>query len=232
LRNKLEAIEDLGFVPSQRKGPTGVGFTLESLLGIQANSKRTPDYKGIELKSGRATSKSNLSTLFSKKPDWARSAMSAKTTLDTFGYTREGRLQLYCTIGPAPNSLGLFSLTTDTSDDYEVHGAASGMPPTPVNTWAVTTLEQRLNEKHPETFWIEARVQTTAAGVEEFHYVRATHTRRPLTINLRPLLEVGKVTLDFTMSEKNGRVRDHGYLFRMKPVDRPLLFPSPQVYDL
>ena len=34
----------------------GVGYTLETLLGIAANSSKAPDYKGIEIKSGRQKS--------------------------------------------------------------------------------------------------------------------------------------------------------------------------------
>ena len=69
LLGKLRAIEDQGFVQSLRDGPTGVGFTLETLLGIEANTRRTPDYKGIELKSTRHKESSQLQTLFSKSPD-------------------------------------------------------------------------------------------------------------------------------------------------------------------
>ena len=238
LREKLEAIQELGFIQSQRSGPTGVGFTLESLLGIAANTKRTPDYKGIELKSGRRKSVTakggQLSTLFSKSPDKSRSSLNAKATLATFGYVQEGRLQLYCTVGPKPNTLGLHSCLTNLSDDYEIHGTPSGAAQSiPVNTWDTATLEARLMAKHPETFWVDALTKRDATGVESFHYVRATHTQKPLVGNLATLLELGTVTMDYTLSERpNGTIRDHGYLFRMKPQDRGMLFPSPAVYVL
>jgi hypothetical protein len=238
LRGKLEEIQKLGFVRSQRSGPTGVGFTLESLLGIAANTKRTPDYRGIELKSGRKKSVTGaggrLSTLFSKSPDWNRSNLDAKSMLATFGYREQGRLQLYCTVEPKPNTIGLFSCVTNQSDDYEVHGTPSGGTQTvAVHTWDTATLEARLLAKHPETFWVDALSKRDAAGVESFHYVRATHTQRPLAGNLTALLELGTVTMDYTLSQRqNGTIRDHGYLFRMKPQDRDMLFPSPAVYVL
>ena len=53
LLTKLKDISSKGFIKSLRNGDTGVGFTLESLLGISANSSKNPDYKGIELKSSR-----------------------------------------------------------------------------------------------------------------------------------------------------------------------------------
>ena len=45
-----------GWVPSLRTGSTGVGFTLESRLGIAANSRKAPDFHGIEIKAGRVKS--------------------------------------------------------------------------------------------------------------------------------------------------------------------------------
>ena len=238
LRVKLEAIQQRGFIQSLGTGPMSVGFTLEALLGIAPNSKRTPDYKGIELKSSRRQSKtaqgSNLSTIFTKAPDKKRSALDSKTMLATFGYRKGGRLQLYCTVGPRPNPQGLYSLVTNQYDDYEIHGKQSGGGYSgPVHTWDTATLEARLRAKHPETFWIDAVRQRDPAGLEQFHYIRATHTQQPLVGNLCALLEIGKVTLDYTMSEKpSGAVRDHGYEFRIKPKDRGLLFPSPVVYTL
>lgn len=51
-----------------RKGDTAIGYTLEILLGIEANSSKLPDYKGIELKSGRGGK--NRSNLFAQVAKW------------------------------------------------------------------------------------------------------------------------------------------------------------------
>ena len=53
LLEKITNISKKGYIQSLRSGDTGVGYTLETLLGIQANSSKHPDYKGIELKSSR-----------------------------------------------------------------------------------------------------------------------------------------------------------------------------------
>ena len=82
---------------SKRKGPTGVGFTLETLLGITENNRQAPDYKGIELKAGRLNHKMPRSrtTLFSKIPDWSKSACSSgMLLLENYGYLVDGRRQL------------------------------------------------------------------------------------------------------------------------------------------
>src|SRR5690554_3945885 len=51
LLNKLKLISNKGFVKSEVNSDTGIGRTIESLLGIEMNSSKAPDYKGIELKS-------------------------------------------------------------------------------------------------------------------------------------------------------------------------------------
>jgi hypothetical protein len=69
--------------------------------------------------------------------------------------------------------------------------------------------------------------------MEKFRYTHVTHTRAPMVANLRHLLSTGRVMLDFTLSElETGRVRDHGYLFRIADRDIPLLFSNPVDYDL
>lgn len=232
LVERLKGIAHRGFIASLRDGPTGIGYTLESLLGIEANTRKTPDYRGIELKSKRWQRGSQLQTLFAKSPDWERSALNAHQMLKAFGYSKDGRLQLYCTVGPSPNTLGLRSTTNDASNTYEVQGK-TGDTWESAHLWSTSILETALVRKHRETFWVEALTQRSPSGREEFHYFRAVHTQQPLAGNLTTLLEIGKVTLDYTLSERqNGTVRDHGYLFRMKDADRDLLFPRPVVHDL
>ena len=50
LLEKCRQINKKGFIKTMRVGDTGVGYTLETLLGIKANSNKSPDYKGIEIK--------------------------------------------------------------------------------------------------------------------------------------------------------------------------------------
>ena len=43
----------MGFVKTMRRGPTGVGYTLEALLGIGENNISSPDIEDIEVKAHR-----------------------------------------------------------------------------------------------------------------------------------------------------------------------------------
>ncbi len=67
LVSKLKEIKNDGYVKTHRPGDTGIGKTLEDLLGIEENNIPGPNGRMIELKSARKNAKSML-TLFTKSP--------------------------------------------------------------------------------------------------------------------------------------------------------------------
>ena len=237
----LKEISAKGWIEATREGDTAVGHTLESELGIKANSSKLPDFLGqIELKSGRVGSlspqgkrrSSSKKSLFSKVPNWKLSPLSAIEILRRFGSRdSSGRLNLSVTVSSNPNRQGLFVLLDETS------GHVLGKARTPssdevIVVWELEHLQEDLGNKHKETFWVEAESRVVNAK-EQFRYIRVHHTQKPLIANLGHLLAEGVVTMDFTLSEKkSGGVRDHGYLFRIDPKNLGLLFPSLQTYDL
>src|SRR3989304_1358761 len=79
---RIKQIKDMGFVESNRSGDTGIGKTLEDLLGISENNIAGPDFDIYELKSGRKDSSSML-TLFTKAP---MPKGANKSLLEAFGY--------------------------------------------------------------------------------------------------------------------------------------------------
>ncbi len=60
---KFKELKDKGFIPTTRRGPTGIGHTLETNLGISENNDAHPDVEGAELKAHR-TKGNSLITLF------------------------------------------------------------------------------------------------------------------------------------------------------------------------
>lgn len=234
LVGKLKNVGGKGFLPSLRTGATGIGFTLETHLGIAANVARTPDYKGIELKASRVGGgPPNRVNLFSQVPDWGISALrNGRAILDEYGYVRDGRLQLYCTVDHKPNSQGLFF---DISSEDHLHSKARKEDGriADVVCWKAAKLVNRLLEKHPETMWVKARSRSGSNGVEEFHFVKAVYTRNPYSSSLLTLIGEGVVTMDYTLSLKpGGTTRDHGYLFKISPDLITALFPPPLEVDL
>lgn len=79
---RIKEIKEMGFVQTHRKSDTGIGKTLEDLLGITENNIAGPDFSVYELKSGRKDSSSML-TLFTKAP---MPKGANKKLLDVFGY--------------------------------------------------------------------------------------------------------------------------------------------------
>ena len=65
-------IKNKGWIRTHRSGPTGIGKTLEDLLGIPENNLNEPDFGEYELKSARLNSGSML-TMFTKAPQPIRS---------------------------------------------------------------------------------------------------------------------------------------------------------------
>lgn len=53
IKRRLTAIKNMGYVKSLRNGPTGIGYTLETLLEIDENNISSPDFGEIELKAQR-----------------------------------------------------------------------------------------------------------------------------------------------------------------------------------
>jgi hypothetical protein len=215
--------------PSERSGSTGLGYTLEKLLGIAANSSKLPDYKGIELKSGRG----NLTrtTLFAQVSDWKISpCKSSAEILDHYGYQREGHFKLYCTISALkPNPQGLsFYYDPKTDELHELHNNN-----TTVAIWPGPLLRQRLMEKHAETFWVDAE-STLVNGVEYFQLKSVTHTRAPIVSQLIPLITSGAITMDHLIkrNEETNKVTEKGPLFKIHKRDLELLFPKPVKYKL
>jgi len=235
LLSKLKLVSAQGYIPTVTSGDTGVGMTLEAQIGIKPNASKSPDYNGIELKASRKRSGSskNRVNLFAQVPDWSISRLkSSREILDAYGYNRDGEFRLYCTLdSKGPNSQGLF-LSVDYDRDVlnELHGSTANV--VDVVKWRIGLLRDRLFEKHPETFWVSADVRG-AGSSEEFHYVKAMHTRGPNLGALALLLDDGRVTLDHLIKrDQNGQVRENGPLFKIHPDELTHIFPPPQEYDL
>jgi hypothetical protein len=227
----LRIIAQTGPIKSVVEADTSVGRTLEKSLGIDINSSKKPDYKGIEIKSFRR-SKTNRKNLFAQVPDWDISKFkSSSDILDAFGYQRGADFKLYCTVSSLnSNSQGL-SLKMDTdikqlienSDKPEIGDFV---------VWRLTTLHKRLLEKHRETFWVEA-TSTFIEGIEHFQYTLVDHTKSPIISQFDILLEQGFITLDHLIKRNlKGKVIEKGPIFKIKPQGIDLLFPPSSKYTL
>lgn len=227
----LRKISLQGAVPAMLQADTAIGRTLETLLGININSSKQPDYKGIELKSFR-DKKGNRKNLFAQVPDWGLSKFkSSAEILNEFGYNRGDDFKLYCTVSAiVRNSQGL-KLKLDADVRHLIENSDKATVGDFV-VWGLETLHKRLLEKHSETFWV-ATDTLIIDNKEHFIYKSVEHTKKPIVSQFDILLEQGIITLDHLIRRTPvGKVVEKGPIFKIKPNALNMLFPPSQTYDL
>lgn len=224
------------WIPTTVLADTGVGREVEAQLGIQMNPAKTPDYKGIELKSKREKAKVR-SNLFTQAPNWALSKMkSTNEIVARYGYIPEDYTHkcLHVTLSALkPNAQGL-----GLNVEYEKNWLeANEYARTPndeglykklndVSVWQLLDLHNRLLTKHRETFWIDVDTRIVSDR-EYFRVLSIDHTKNPIPSQFDILLEQGKITVDFLLCRDSG---GDTYSFKVGKKDRALLFPESETY--
>jgi hypothetical protein len=228
LSEKLREVCARSFIRTMRANDTGVGYTLETLLGIAANSSRRPDFHGLEIKSARSRTKlRGQTTLFSKTPDWERSRLKGSFgILAGRGVYSESkkRIQVIHEIGALkPNSYGMQLVVREADDRLDQITVLEERKEFDV-TWALSVLKQCMADKHGETVWVTAESRGRGES-EEFWYNEASYTSGPDLTMFPLLLDSGAITVHYTIKEKpNGGVKDQGYLFKMAAKHSSTLF--------
>jgi hypothetical protein len=153
-----------GWIPSKRKGPTGIGQTLEQALGLKENNIAVPDLKNVELKAHRMGS-SSLITLFTfNRKVWKMKPLEAIRKYGT--PDQDGRLGLYFTMSRTPNSTGLFlHIESETISVRHISGEL-------IAEWNLETLAERFIQKLPALILVGA-FSEMRGDVEWFKYDRA-----------------------------------------------------------
>jgi hypothetical protein len=234
LLEMLRGVAATGPVLTTKTGDTAVGFAVETALGIRANSDTGPDFRGIEIKSGRSLRGDKNKTLFAKMFDKERSPVGSYAgLLERCGYFKDDGLKyLQCSVvGSAANPQGLVL-----SVDYE-EGILNEYWDGPEGTervaiWKLEVLQKVLAHKHNETFWIEATEVQTPHG-RGFSLRKVLHTSSPRLSAFSLFLSDGTVFVDHTIRQKpEGGTRDHGMLFRTKAKHLARLFKVEGEYAL
>lgn len=226
------------WMPAEILADTGIGRTVETILGIDMNPSKAPDYKGIELKSHREASRVR-NTLFTQAPEWAISRLkSGKAIVEEYGYIPEGynHKSLHVTLSanrPNPQGLGLFvqpQLGLLEADEFARAALEDGTfrKINDVAVWQLVNLHDRLLTKHHETFWIDAETKKEG-GRELFRVTEILHTKNPIPSQFDVLLDQGHITVDFLLCRDSG---GDTYSFKIKGKARPLLFPNSDTYNL
>ena len=212
----LKKIKELGFVKTHRAGNTGIGKTLEDLLGIEENNFAGPDGVLTELKSARKSAKSML-TLFTKSP-LPKSANSM--LLQKYGYPSKkgnGNKELHTTV----NAISFNTLKGKIgfkigikSDKIEIIGQKKESD---VPYWDKETLKERFETKYHQLLYVKADSRGKGEN-EEFHFNEAYLLHGFDFDNFIKLLSEGTILVDIRMGQyQDGRPHDHGTGFRVFP---------------
>ena len=150
-QKKLKEIRSKGFIRSKRKGPTGIGYTLETELGIKENNIAFPDLGFAELKSHRENH-TGLVTLFTfNNKAWKMKPLLA---IEKYGsYDKNNRKGMYYTIIQKPNSAGLF--LTCNNDTIQVQHTSGEI----ILQWTMDSVAEKFSQKMKNVILVSAKVE-------------------------------------------------------------------------
>lgn len=226
IASDLQRVKDMGWVPTQRAGNTGVGYTLETLLNIKENNLQEPDLHGIELKSYRKNNNSMM-TLFTLSPAPARSNTHLR---EQFGYldAQTQRKTLHTTLTMARNTtMNSGSVLGLQHVNEAIHITHLQAGTTVLNNifWNKERLEKAFNKKIKDRL-ICVSADSQGAGKDEMFFYNEAFLFSGFDFDrFVDLLKEGRIYIDIRIGQySNGKTHDHGTAFRIKQSDRQHLF--------
>ena len=209
LSEKLSEITHKGYVVSLRKGNTGIGYTLETLLGVEENNLQTPDFGPIEIKSQRKETTNRVTMFTFNRGVWK---MRQKDVIKEYGYIdTNGRSSLYCTVNSRPNNQGLFlKVEEEMVRLYHVDK-------TLIAQWSGEGLIDTFTKKISALVIVYADTRVNSDEKEEFWFNEAYLLTDPDEDNFLDLIRKDIVIIDARMHlRENDSVRNHGTGFRIE----------------
>jgi len=219
---RLREIKEHNYIRTHRSGTTGIGKTLEDLLGIKENNIPSPNGIRTELKSARKNATSML-TLFTKSP---LPAKANSVLLSKFGYESRrgnGRKELHTTVNAIEyNQLkGTRGFKVDI-DENRVNLVT--IDKEIIGYWDKETLRTSFERKLPKILYVKADSRGKGC-YEEFWFNEAWLLSGFDFDNFVRLLKESVVLVDIRIGQyPNGRPHDHGTGFRVLPDKLDLCF--------
>jgi hypothetical protein len=212
---KFRQLKAKGWIQSERRGPTGIGQTLEKQIGLPENNIASPDLGEIELKAHRVNS-SSLITLFTfNRKVWKTKPLEAIRNYGTPDET--GRLGLYFTMSRTPNSTGLFLHIED--EAISVRHISGQI----IAEWQLQVLAERFIQKIPALILVTA-FSEMRGEIEWFSFDRAQLLTGTSEDIIRSQILAGNILVDLRLHDKITSARNHGTGFRAREDKLPLLF--------
>lgn len=214
---KFKLVREMGFIPSKRSGPTGVGHTLEQILEMKENNIALPDLGEVELKGRRANSDSMITLFTFNRKAWKVPPLEA---IRKYGsYDKNGRKGLYYTLSRTPNGAGLFLHVGP--EEISVRHISGEI----VAVWQLAELADRFMKKIPAAVLVSAMSELRADS-EWFHYTSAKLVYGTSVAILREQITIGNILVDLRLHEKPNSARNHGTGFRVREANLAQIFKN------
>jgi hypothetical protein len=216
-REAFARIKQAGYVRSTRTGPTGVGHTFETLLGLEEDNIALPDLGEVEVKARRVNSTSMVTLFTFNKKAWIMKPLEAVKKYGTLD--RSGRQGLYFTMARTPTSTGLF---LHIEEEFISVRHVSGEI---VARWNLEQLVNQFIKKLPALVLVSA-LSEVRDGIEWFTYTRAQLLTGTSPDILREQILAGNVLVDLRLHDQSTRARNHGTGFRAREDKLSLIFKT------
>ncbi len=241
---------------SQSNSDTGIGRSIEAFLGIPMNSKKHPDYKGIELKSYRGNGKSGKMTLFGDFPDWENlsAVKSINEILNLYGYKYKdtdyltynntlsyrhpNRQNLSLNIEKRENTFDLLDMEEGRITYVDETKEPEYVTVRDLAKWNLDVVHNALLQKHNRTFWIGVDFQYKDKDLL-YRLREAEYTKAPNIAQFDNLLEKRVISVELSINRlsidrKTNEIKRYGdnVNFRILKSKRHLLFPTSEIFLL
>ncbi|MCX7839631.1 MAG: MvaI/BcnI family restriction endonuclease [Anaerolineae bacterium] len=216
-KRSFAEIKKAGWIQSKRRGSTGIGQTLEQLLGLDENNIALPDLGNVELKAHRIGSSSMITLFTFNRKAWKMKPLDAVRQYGT--PDQNGRLGLYFTMTRTPNSMGLFLYVEE--DRISVRHISGQI----VAEWQLDALAERFMQKIPGLILVSAFSEMRGDS-EWFKFERAQLLMGTSPEILRNQILAGNVLVDLRLHDQVTRARNHGTGFRAREDKLPMLFQN------
>lgn len=213
IQDKIKELNAKGYIPSIRKGPTGIGHTLEHELKLSENNLAIPDIGGrVELKATRRASNSMVTLFTFNRAVWQ---IQQKEIIEKYGYIDDkNRKSLYSTVfhgQPNPQNL---KIEIDKSQNKVHLYHSSGVL---LATWSIFTIVGKFISKLERLLVVfaDSRINNEL-NKEEFLFTEAYLLENPSPDQFLLAFENSLIAIDIRMHIKSpGVVRNHGTGFRI-----------------
>ena len=216
LIEQLKEIKNMGFVKTHRADDTGIGKTLEDLLGIEENNLRIPDVGDIEVKAKRIDSNSML-TLATKAP---KPRGVNRILFETYKYkNKDGFYNLHSTVYGSRTNPQSFQIIF--KDDKLVLRNRENIEA----YWPISIFHDVLESKSNKILLVYAETKgKRKTKKEHFHYTEA-YLLSDLDIEkFEDAIRSNKLKVDirigvYRSGKRIGKYHDHGTGFRIHKRD-------------